>query len=243
MVLKIFYLSRFEYHQNWLNILMDVSHMSNITKLKKKKEKKIKKKKLLAACLNTKKKKKKQKKTLEKENWGKTCSSPEELYLTFAVDANKQTKLCCCFVEDDDKEEEEEEEEKGDSCFSSIAGSFQSFIWFAVNFLWWSLCSFFVRWRWSFLLPFAFVFCLFVCLFVWLWRFCEFSVVCLFSALFSESRLEGENVLCKDLVAGGRRGKDFSFGISFVRRFLENRERRIEWDRDRDARENGIDCG
>jgi len=62
MVLKIFYLSRFEYRQNWLNILMDVSHMSNITKLKKKKEKKIKKKKLLAACLNTKKKKKKQKK-------------------------------------------------------------------------------------------------------------------------------------------------------------------------------------
>ncbi len=54
---------------------MDVSHMSNITKLGKKKRKK--KKKLLAACLNTKKKKKK--KTLEKENWGKTCSSPQEL--------------------------------------------------------------------------------------------------------------------------------------------------------------------
>jgi hypothetical protein len=75
MVLKIFYLSHFGYHQNWLNILMDVSHMSTITKLEKKKRKK--KKKLLAACLNTKKKKKK--KTLEKENWGNTCSSPEEL--------------------------------------------------------------------------------------------------------------------------------------------------------------------
>jgi hypothetical protein len=72
MVLMIFYLSHFEYHQNWLNILLDVSHMSNITKLKKRK-----KKKLLAACLNTKKKKKK--KTLEKEIWGKTCRSPEEL--------------------------------------------------------------------------------------------------------------------------------------------------------------------
>ncbi len=36
-VLKIFMFSYFEWHQIWLNILMDVHHLSNITKLKKEK--------------------------------------------------------------------------------------------------------------------------------------------------------------------------------------------------------------
>jgi hypothetical protein len=33
---KIFLLSYFEYHQYWLNILIDDCHLSKITKLKKK---------------------------------------------------------------------------------------------------------------------------------------------------------------------------------------------------------------
>jgi hypothetical protein len=35
-VLQIFLLSSFEYHQIWLNILVNYPHLSNITKLKKK---------------------------------------------------------------------------------------------------------------------------------------------------------------------------------------------------------------
>jgi hypothetical protein len=39
MVLKMFLLSYFEYHQIWLNILMDdIRHLSKITKLQKEKK-------------------------------------------------------------------------------------------------------------------------------------------------------------------------------------------------------------
>jgi hypothetical protein len=45
--LRIFLLSHFEYCQNWLNILMHDTNLSNITKLKKLKIKNFKKKTLI----------------------------------------------------------------------------------------------------------------------------------------------------------------------------------------------------
>jgi len=56
---------------------MDVSHISNIAKLKQKRRKKKKKKEMISRLFIY--QKEEEKKTLEKENWGKTCSSPEEL--------------------------------------------------------------------------------------------------------------------------------------------------------------------